>query len=120
MGEKKARSSRNFGKEFKMIPRHWQLIFTSLIWFLLIATFSHVVFAYSDYGGCQSCQGGFDGSNYTSQTDGTPWNQNIMEGHEPFVGGECGACRKAGDKSSVYLNSSIDSTLSADLIYRQV
>lgn len=100
-----------------MIPRHWQLIFSNLICVLLFATFSNFAFAYSDYSGCQGCHGGFDGSNYTSKTDGTPWNKNLMEGHEPFVGGTCNACHNnSTGKGTVYLNSSSDSTLSKSCV----
>ncbi len=99
-----------------MDPRNWQPLFTHALFALLLLTFSSIVLAYPDYNGCQSCHGSFDGNNYTSKTDGAAWNKNLMEGHETFVGGKCNACHKDGSKSSVYLNYSIDSTLSKSCV----
>lgn len=83
---------------------------------LFLVVFSSIALAYPDYSGCKSCHGGFDGSNYTSKTDGTRWSKNLMDGHETFVGGECDACHKSGGKGTVYLNSSIDSSLSKSCV----
>jgi mono/diheme cytochrome c family protein len=83
---------------------------------LLLLVFSSVALGYADYDGCQGCHGSFTGSNYVSKTDGAPWGENLMEGHETFVGGECDACHKEGDKDKVFLNFSIDSTLSKSCV----
>jgi hypothetical protein len=99
-----------------MNPRLLHKIFAHTPYALLLLIFSSAAFAYPDYDGCKGCHGGFYGSNYTSKTDGTPWSKNLMEGHETFVGGSCNSCHKDGSKGSVYLNFSIDSTLSKSCV----
>jgi len=96
--------------------RQPQLFFTHTLFALFLLTFSSFVVAYSEYSsGCDNCHGGFNGDNYTSKTDGTAWNANLMNGHMTFVG-NCDACHKDGSKGSVYLNHSIDSTLSKSCV----
>ena len=99
-----------------MNSRHWHITFTTSVSALLLLVFSSVALGYADYDGCQGCHGSFTGSNYVSKTDGALWGENLMEGHETFVGGECDACHKEGDKDKVFLNFSIDSTLSKSCV----
>ena len=99
-----------------MNPRHWQVTLTTSISALLFVIFSSVALAYPDYDGCKSCHGDFEENNYVSKSDGSNWNQSLMDGHEAFVGNECDACHKDGSKGSVYLNFSIDSTLSKSCV----
>lgn len=99
-----------------MNPRNWQLAFTSALSALLLTVFSSIAFAYPDYDGCKSCHGDFEDDNYVSKQDGSRWNQSLMDGHETFVGDKCNACHKDGSKGSVYLNFSIDSTLSKSCV----
>ena len=65
-----------------MRPRSKPCVISRISLALLFAVLSGAAFAYSDYGGCQSCHGGFDGNNYTSKTDNVAWGKNLMEGHE--------------------------------------
>ena len=75
-------------------------------------------FAYETYstasggastGNCADCHGEFKGSNYTSNSDGTPWGDNLMGGHENFIGDngndKCDVCH-TGNKSPALLNLS--------------
>ncbi len=99
-----------------MYPRFNYMILTNTLCALMLLAFSGIALAYPNYSGCKSCHGGFDGSNYTSKTDGAAWGKNLMKGHETFVGGTCNACHKDGSKGSVYLNYSINSTLSKSCV----
>ena len=99
-----------------MNPRKWHLILTSSISALLLIVFSHSVFAYSDYDGCKGCHGDFEDNNYVSKVDGSRWSQSLMDGHETFVSDKCDACHKEGSKGSVFLNYSIDSTLTKSCV----
>ncbi len=99
-----------------MNPRKWHLILTSSISALLLIVFSHSVFAYSDYDGCKGCHGDFEENNYVSKVDGSRWSQSLMDGHETFVSDKCDACHKEGSKGSVFLNYSIDSTLTKSCV----
>jgi len=83
---------------------------------LVLVVGSGIAFAYPDYNGCQGCHGKFEENKYVSKSDGTPWNKNLMDGHETFVGGKCNACHKDGSEGSVYLNFSKDSTLSKSCV----
>jgi hypothetical protein len=99
-----------------MNPRNWQVILTNTLVALVLIFISGFAFAYSDYDGCKSCHGDFEENNYVSKSDGAAWNESLMDGHETFVGGNCNACHKDGSKGSVYLNFSIDSTLSKSCV----
>ncbi len=99
-----------------MNARYWQTDFHTSICALLLCIFSSIAFAYPDYDGCKDCHGSFDNNSYTSKTDGTSWGRGLMDGHETFVGGKCNACHKDGSKGSVYLNFSIDSTLTKSCV----
>ncbi len=99
-----------------MNPRNWQVIFINTLVALTLIVISAIAFAYSDYDGCKDCHGDFEENNYVSKSDGAAWNESLMDGHETFVGGECDACHKDGSKGSVYLNFSIDSTLSKSCV----
>ena len=103
-------------RSLMMNSRNWHLIFTSSISALLLIVFSGIAFAYPDYDGCKDCHGDFEDDNYVSKQDGARWNQSLMDGHEDFVGDKCNACHKEGSKGSVYLNFSIDSTLSKSCV----
>jgi len=99
-----------------MNPRQWQMTLTNSLSILLFVIFSSTALGYSDYDGCKSCHGDFEDNNYVSKSDGASWNQSLMDGHETFVGDRCNACHKDGSKGSVYLNFSIDSTLSKSCV----
>ena len=80
---------------------------------VLLVLFSTTAFASPDYEGCAECHGGFRDSPYISLTDGTNWGTDLMSAHETFFGERrCEACHKSGSKGEVYLNFSIDSSLS--------
>ncbi len=96
--------------------RNWQMTITILSSTLLFVLFSGPAFAYPDYDGCKSCHGDFEENNYVSKHDGASWNRSLMSGHEDFVGDKCNACHKDGSKGSVYLNYSIDATLSKSCV----
>jgi mono/diheme cytochrome c family protein len=99
-----------------MNPRNWQIIFINTLTALTLIVISGIAFAYSDYDGCKDCHGDFEENNYVSKSDNAPWNESLMDGHETFVGNNCDACHKDGSKGSVYLNFSIDSTLSKSCV----
>ena len=95
-----------------MNQRHWNIIRTAFFSVLIYAPFGSTAFAYPTYSGCQNCHGSFTSGSYTSKNDGANWGSSLMNRHEDFVGGKCNACHKSGDKDQVYLNYSIDATLS--------
>ena len=99
-----------------MNPRHWQVTLTASMIALLFVVFSNIAFAFPTYDGCSDCHGGFVGNDYVSLQDGADWGQSLMRGHERFVESECDACHKDGSKGEVYLNSSIDDTLSKSCV----
>lgn len=99
-----------------MNPRNRPLFCTSSLSALLLILFSGIALAYPDYDGCKSCHGDFEDDNYISKQDGSRWNESLMDGHETFVGDECDACHKDGSMGSVFLNVSVDSTLSKSCI----
>ena len=43
-------------------------------------------------GYCAHCHGDYNGANYTSLKDGTPWGSNLMAGHQPWVNFDCAGC----------------------------
>jgi hypothetical protein len=45
-----------------------------------------------DATNCRACHGGFRAPNYTSLHDESPWNSDLMSGHENMVSFECLAC----------------------------
>ena len=72
-----------------------------------------------DWSGCSGCHGGaFNGSNYTSNHDGTPWNMDLMDGHEQIIeslvgelpgNDECTVCHiSIGDNASTYESGNPD------------
>jgi len=96
-------------------PMMLNQIKTSLIAYstsLIILTFlAPAAIAYETYSdGCDSCHGGFDSGNYTSNKDGTSWGKDLMAGHEDFItgGGRCDVCHSGNDKSPVNLSFSDD------------
>ena len=99
-----------------MSPRNWQVTLVASISTMVFVLFSSLVYAYPDYDGCKDCHGDFEDNNYVSKTDGAKWNKSLMDGHETFVGNKCNACHKSGSKGSVYLNFSIDSSLSKSCV----
>jgi hypothetical protein len=99
-----------------MNPRNWQITFPNTLIALVLMVLSGLAFAYPDYDGCKDCHGDFEENNYVSKSDGSQWGESLMDGHETFVGNKCDACHKDGSKGSVYLNFSIDSTLSKSCV----
>jgi hypothetical protein len=99
-----------------MNPRHWQLPFMGSISALFFVISSSTAFAHPTYDGCKNCHGDFEDNNYVSLQDGAGWGGSLMDRHETFVGNKCDACHKSGSKGDVYLNFSIDSTLSKSCV----
>jgi len=99
-----------------MNPRHWQRTLVGSIGALLFILFSSVAFAYPTYDGCKNCHGDFEDDNYVSLQDGAGWGRSLMDRHETFVGDNCDACHKSGSKGDVYLNFSIDGSLSKSCV----
>jgi subtilase family serine protease len=95
-----------------MAASHWFKTLTSVLVVILTIVFSQSAFAYPTYEDCADCHGGFRDSPYTSNHDGTNWGDDLMDAHANFVGGECDACHKSGSRGEVFLNFSIDGTLS--------
>ena len=83
---------------------------------LVLTLLSGIAFAFPDYDGCKDCHGDFEDNNYVSKSDGSQWNESLMDGHETFVGDTCNACHNSVSFGTVYLNSSVDSTLSKSCV----
>ncbi len=97
----------------KAQPRY--LILAAFASVLLYVLFCGTAVANSNYGGCESCHGGFREDNYVSKTDGAAWGNDLMDGHSGF-GITCNACHNSGGFDTVYLNSSSDGTLSKSCV----
>jgi hypothetical protein len=94
-----------------MIPGHWHTISIASAIAVLFVFISSVVFAFPVYDDCADCHGGFRENGHTSLHDEVNWNTSLMDGHKTFLGDNCDACH-GSKKTPVYLNSSIDGTLS--------
>ena len=61
-------------------------------------------------GNCADCHGDFNGANYTSNSDDSPWGDDLMGGHRSFIddtgNDECDVCLSGPNKSPVLLNLS--------------
>jgi mono/diheme cytochrome c family protein len=99
-----------------MNQRNRQMTFINTLIALLLTAVSGIAFAYPDYDGCKDCHGDFEDNNYVSKSDGSQWNESLMDGHETFVGDKCNACHNSGSFGTVYLNSSVDGTLSKSCV----
>jgi hypothetical protein len=97
-------------------PGRWQMALKTSLLTVILLVFSSTVWAFGTYDGCKDCHGGFLDSPYTSLQDGTNWGSSLMSGHEAFVGRTCDACHKSGSKGEVFLNFSIDGTLSKSCV----
>ncbi len=64
----------------------------------------------SNTGNCANCHGDFNGGNYTSLKDGTPWPANLMNGHNRFIDGgfavQCQTCHISPGDAPVNTNMS--------------
>jgi hypothetical protein len=89
---------------------------TASVAVVLLHIFTSAVWAFPTYDGCEDCHGGFLDNPYTSLQDGTNWGTSLMDGHVRFVAFECDACHKDGSKIEVFLNLSIDDTLSKSCV----
>jgi hypothetical protein len=99
-----------------MISRRWQVIFTAAISAVLFLSFSNSTFAFSDWSDCEDCHDGFTENPYISKQDGSNWGDDLMDAHTAFVGGNCNACHKSGSKGEVFLNFSVDGSLSKSCV----
>jgi hypothetical protein len=63
-----------------------------------------------DTGYCAGCHGNFDGDDYTSMQDDTPWNNNLMDAHREWVNNACTACHQSPGAVPVVLNDSGSNT----------
>ena len=99
-----------------MNPRNWQITFSNTLTALVLMVLSGLAFAYPDYDGCKDCHGDFEDNNYVSKSDGSQWNESLMDGHETFVGDNCSACHGNQSMGLVYLNSSVDGMLSKSCV----
>jgi len=91
----------------------------SLIVVPLAALWAPSAFAYPNWSGCSGCHGGaFNQGNYVSNHDGTPWNTNLMDGHEQIIeslmgelpgNDECTVCHVSiGDDALTYESGNPD------------
>jgi hypothetical protein len=48
-----------------------------------------------DATNCRACHGDFQAPNYTSRHDGSPWNTDLMSGHNSMVSSACGTCHQS-------------------------
>ena len=86
-------------------------VFSSVVVLLLIVPMNSNAFeTYStdgSTGNCANCHGDFRGDNYTSNSDGTAWNDHLMGGHESFIGDngndQCDVCHSGNNRSPTYL-----------------
>ena len=101
---------------FLMASARWQMTLTPSVAAVLLLIFTSAAWAFPTYDGCQDCHGDFNDRNYVSLQDGTQWGRSLMGGHERFVAFECNACHKDGSKGEVFLNFSIDDTLSKSCV----
>ena len=99
-----------------MTSARWQMTLTASVTAVLLLIFTSAVWAFPTYDGCEDCHGDFLDSPYTSLQDGTNWGTSLMRGHEAFIGTSCDACHKSGSKGEVFLNLSIDDTLSKSCV----
>jgi len=99
-----------------MNPGYRGKIILALMSGLISIVFAITAGAYPDYEGCKDCHGDFKGDDYVSNQDQTPWGQSLMSGHETFVGDECDACHKSGSRGEVFLNFSLDGSLSKSCV----
>lgn len=60
---------------------------------------------------CTECHSSFTEGSYSSLHDAVDWGQDLMSGHEALVD-NCDACHRSKRNDPVYLNYSVDSTLS--------
>jgi len=63
--------------------------------------------AYDSYNGCNDCHGDFRDNGYVSNADGTPWNDDLMGGHQDFMSG-CDVCHSGSGFSPVRISISDD------------
>jgi hypothetical protein len=74
----------------------------------LTLLFSTPASAYETYstdgetGNCASCHGDFNGENYVSNSDGTAWNDHLMDGHKSFIddsgNDQCNVCHSGNNR----------------------
>jgi hypothetical protein len=72
--------------------------FVALLVLVVLAVRSEAYQTYSqnrDATNCATCHGDFRDPNYTSRHNGTPWNIDLMSGHETMVSFECLACHQS-------------------------
>jgi hypothetical protein len=61
--------------------------------------------------GCIACHGDFNSGTYVSNSDGTSWGTNLMQGHINFMGGSaCNICHQPSARFPVYIGLSIGIT----------
>lgn len=89
--------------------------FVALLILVIWAVRSQAYQTYSenkDATNCRACHGDFkNNANYISLHNGTPWNTDLMSGHENMVSFECLACHQS--VSSLYDPVSIDTSAGA-------
>ena len=78
---------------------------------LLLTLWAPKAHAYDTWSnGCVNCHGDFNSGTYVSQTDGTSWGTNLMQGHINFMGsGACSICHQPPSgtpRSPVYIGLS--------------
>jgi hypothetical protein len=68
---------------------------------------AHAYVQYSTDGtdNCAACHGDFRARNYVSQSDGSAWNDTLMNGHKDMIASDCNVCH-LGSKFPVPLNQS--------------
>jgi hypothetical protein len=83
---------------------------TLLAWAPDAAAFSQ----YSEAGdatNCRACHGNFRANGYVSLKDGTPWNDDMHDGHRrDMLDGDCDTCHQASGRFPVILNNSAGGT----------
>jgi hypothetical protein len=106
----------NFRGLLPMNPRQGILTLFTSVSAVLFVFFSSTALAFPTYEGCKECHQGFRDNPHISLFDETNWGDDLMDPHVSFVGGNCDACHKSGPRGEVYLNFSIDDSLSTSCL----
>ncbi len=90
------------------ILKRFSVVLLYIVALAALAAWTPEAGAFSDYGGCSDCHGGFRSSPYTSRVDGMSWGDDMHDVHRrTMLSGDCGTCHRDGNNETpVLLNQS--------------